>query len=248
MSKPMIGVTCGDRLLFQTENFEGERASYTLAGITNAIHESGGLPVILPIHDEALSREYIDKIDGLCLTGGADISPQFYDQQPMPKLQRVDPRRDLREIELVKAAIARKMPMLGICRGFQLINVCMGGDLYQDLDYHPGITVQHNQLANSYIPVHRIKVKPKSHFSTLVPDQIMINSYHHQTINDLAEDLEAVAWSDDGVIEAFEAVNEDYDIVGVQYHPEGLCDVDPTHMNVFKDFIGRVDESRESVY
>ena len=73
MSKPMIGVTCGDRLLFQTENFEGERASYTLAGVTNAIHASGGLPVILPIHDEALSREYIDKIDGLCQIGRAHV-------------------------------------------------------------------------------------------------------------------------------------------------------------------------------
>ncbi len=244
MTKPLIAVTCGDRILFQTDYYGGERVSYTLATVTRAIQKAGGLAVILPIHDPALSASYIEKMDGLVLTGGADVSPQFYGQNPKPKINRFDPRRDEREFELLEQALELHMPILGICRGFQLINIALGGDVYQDLSYHPNISVQHDQLTNANMPVHSIDVKAHSHFASLTPNQSTVNSYHHQVIHHLADDLQAVAWSEDGIIEAAEALNDDYNIVAVQYHPENIIDENPVHLNVFTDFIQRVNDYR----
>ncbi|AMB99374.1 hypothetical protein AWM75_04930 [Aerococcus urinaehominis] len=245
MTKPLIGVTSADRIFFQTDYFEGIRVSYALSTITNAVIAAGGLPVNIPIHQPELAKDYINNLDGLVLSGGTDVSPQMYEETPLPKIDRIDPLRDQREIALVKAAFAKKIPVLGICRGFQLVNVILGGSLYQDLSYLEDQMIQHDQLANSNIPVHRISVDSQSHYGSFTPDQTWINSYHHQAIKDLAPDLKRVAWADDGIVEAAEVLDDRYDFMGVQYHPESLADEYPVHHALFEDFIVRAQQKHQ---
>lgn len=240
MTKPLIGVTSGDRIFFQTDYFEGIRVSYTLSTITNAVIAAGGLPVNIPIHNKDLSHHYLEQLDGLVLSGGTDVSPHLYGETVQPKIDRTDPQRDEREIALIEAAFDKGLPILGICRGFQLVNVMLGGSLYQDLSYREGTFIQHNQLSNSDIPVHSINVNPDSHFASLTPDKTTVNSYHHQAIKDLSPELTRSAWADDGVIEAAEAINDKYDFIGVQYHPESLADEYPVHRALFEDFVERI--------
>lgn len=240
MKKPLIGITSGDRYLYQTDNYSGVRVSYSMAQVSEAISQAGGLPVIIPVHDPVQSAAYIDHLDGLVLQGGADISPQFYDQEPTEKIQRFDPRRDKREIALLRAAIDRQLPILGLCRGMQLANIVRGGSLFQDLSDRPETTIAHVQLSDGDVPSHRIYVKEDSRLSELLPNQTMINSYHHQAIDQVGEGLVVSGWAEDGVIEAIESVDPDFNFLGVQYHPEQAIDYNPVHFLIFRDFLDRV--------
>lgn len=244
MKKPLIGVTSGDRIFFADDYKEGVRVSYTLSTITDAVLQAGGIAVSIPIHDSDHSADFIDQLDGLILSGGSDITPRLYGESLSQKADRIDPLRDEREIALIKAAINKGIPILGICRGMQLMNVVYGGSLYQDLSYNPDITIQHNTLSSPTIIIHDIHVKEGSYFERLIPEETGANSFHHQAIKNLGSGIEAVAWADDGVIEAIES--KAYNFVGVQYHPESLVATYPEHMALFEDIIFRAKQFIES--
>ncbi|MCZ0716857.1 gamma-glutamyl-gamma-aminobutyrate hydrolase family protein [Aerococcus kribbianus] len=239
MTKPIIGVTSGENTLFTTDTFKGSNSSYTLTNVTDAILKAGGIPVIIPIHDPQLSSHYIASVDGLLLAGGADVCPSWYGQSQSSKLGTVDQARDQRELALIEAAIDQHLPILGICRGLQIMNVYLGGSLYQDLSESSNKVLSHNQIERMGDLVHDLTLDRHSQMHHLLGQSSRVNSIHHQAIDQLGQSLEVTAWSSDQVIEAVESTSEELDFLGVQYHPESLVETYPDHLAIFTDLMAR---------
>ncbi|MCW6653798.1 gamma-glutamyl-gamma-aminobutyrate hydrolase family protein [Aerococcaceae bacterium NML210727] len=234
----IIGIT-GNHTLLKNDEYRPFKINYSSCGFTTAITAAGGVPIILPIGDPSLAESYVALIDGLLLTGGQDVSPQLYNEEPRNVIGETAPDRDAIEVALIQAALKQNKPILGICRGMQLLNVTLGGSLYQDLTTEANITIQHVQKAQPEFVTHSIKVKSDSHIATLVADGKCINSVHHQGIKQLAPSLTATAWSQDEVIEAVEWIDDTHSIIGVQWHPELTFGANQESMNLFIDLITR---------
>jgi len=199
-----------------------ENTSRIADAYVNAILQAGGTPVLIPlITDEKVLDEIIARIDGLLLSGGGDIYSPLFGEELHPSVESYDLERDQYEIALVNRAAELQMPILGICRGCQLINVAFGGDLIQDIpSYVTESTINHNQEEAREIPTHSVRIVPESSLHRIAQaKQIMVNSFHHQAVKYPAPGFEVVAWADDGMIEAIESAEEKV-ITGVQWHPE----------------------------
>ena len=226
MNKPVIGVT-----LFRREKNKSKSEYGTIScNYVRAVVEAGGLPLLIPIVNQPQDiKHYIDLIDGLLLSGGQDISPEFYNENPIEDLGEIDPDRDNWELKLFKEAYRQKLPVLGICRGMQLINVGLSGTLYQDIYSQLNDSLQHTSKKDETCAYHKILIEAGSKLEEILCclDSLYVNSYHHQAIKKLADKLKVVANSDEGVIEAIEAEDSDQRfLVGVQWHPEDLAGVD----------------------
>ena len=197
---------------------------------------AGGIPMVLPPIVE-MAEKVAGRIDGLLLSGGSDLDPSYYGEEPVPELNATVPSRDAFEMALVKHALERGMPVFGICRGLQVLNVALGGTLYQDLpsQLHPDL-IAHRQQVPKWQWTHEVEVDDDSKVAGIMEtDHIRVNSYHHQAIKDLSGDLVAVAHSSDGVIEAAESPNlSERWLVGVQWHAEAMRDVGPENRNLFR--------------
>ncbi len=184
---------------------------------------AGGVPVELT--RDADVHDIVELLDGLVLSGGADIDPSHYGAEAAPELGEVEPERDEWEISLYRVARAKGIPILGICRGFQLINVAHGGSLVQDVSLHEG--AGHPQWDRSGRErTHDVSCVGSSVVASLVGEGLMVNSLHHQILDRLGQGLIATAKAPDGAIEAFETA--DARVLGVQWHPELLDAPDPT--------------------
>lgn len=238
MSKinPIIGITtfCGKE---DRGNYGKVRCSYI-----NAISEAGGRPLLIPqLDDENKAETYIDLIDGLVLSGGADVSPLYYGEKS-EDIKNINSLRDKWEIELFNQAYKKNMPIFGICRGMQLINVALGGSLYQDINKYLGKKIPHWPKGENYTR-HIVNLKKQSKlYDVLCSERIEVNSFHHQAIKKLAPSLRAVATAEEGVIEAVEAVDKKF-ILGVQWHPEDLINKQPCFLNAFKMMVENVKSS-----
>lgn len=205
-----------------------------------ALVEAGAAPVMLPLSmKEDLLDIYIENCDGLMITGGPDVDAAYYGENNMPYNGELSPYRDFMELELIKKAVLQNKPILGICRGMQVLNVAMGGTLYQDI--HAQIKnkqlIKHSQSAPRWYTTHNVLLKKESFLEKcFCIDKISVNSFHHQAVKDIAKNFEAVAWSEDGIIEAIE-YKKDLFAVGVQWHPEDLWRENSLHHNLFKQFI-----------
>ena len=197
---------------------------------------AGGIPMVLPPIVE-MAEKVAGRIDGLLLSGGSDLDPSYYGEEPVPELNPTVPKRDAFEMALVKHALERGIPVFGICRGLQVLNVALGGTLYQDLpsQLHPDL-IAHRQQVPKWQWTHEVEVDGNSKVAGIMEtDDIRVNSYHHQAIKDLSGDLVAVAHSSDGVIEAAESPNlSERWLVGVQWHAEAMRDVGPENRNLFR--------------
>lgn len=239
MIKPIIGIS-GNQLLQVTSAFDGTSVSYTPQFFVDGLHEAGAAPMILPVGPAELAKQYVQMIDGLLLTGGYDIDPNLYGEDPHPNLQALFPQRDAFELALIEAALERGIPILGICRGMQLLNVYYGGTLYQDLPSQFGKNmIQHVQKSSFDIPVHWVTVEKDSAIHAITGDKVMVNTFHHQGIKDLAPGLRSVATSADGMIEAVEAIDANQDVIGLQWHPEIMLKNDPISRDFFTDLVRR---------
>jgi putative glutamine amidotransferase len=181
-----------------------------------------GLAAVLltPFHTARTLRALIEHADGLVLSGGGDIDPERYGQEPGPMLDWVDPMRDEMEMTALGLAVQREIPVLGICRGCQVLNVYFGGTLYQDIESERPTPVEHQQAGPWGARSHDVAVAPSSRLHDIVEcDTIHINSFHHQAIRDVAPTLKATGVADDGIIEAVESDDHPW-LVGVQWHPE----------------------------
>lgn len=226
-----VGVTCNlDRGDVVRDAYPGKRLAYGEESFTAALARAGALPFLLPpLADEARLRAFIDHIDALIFTGGADVSPLAYGEAPLRPEWAGDPRRDAYELALLRPAMAASLPVLAVCRGHQFVNVALGGTLFQDLDtLRPG-PIRHRDQARYDDHGHPVRVDPESWLHRVHGgrDEIVVNSVHHQGIHALAPGLRATAWAPDGLVEAYESIDRDHLLVGVQWHPEWMTDDPP---------------------
>ncbi|MFJ7730301.1 gamma-glutamyl-gamma-aminobutyrate hydrolase family protein [Lysinibacillus sp. NPDC097231] len=211
--KPVIGITA----FVEDDLSSGLNAAYS-----KSIIEAGGIPLIIPLGVEADVAQILSLTDGLLLSGGHDVHPFLFGAEPTPKLGKVHPERDSVELALIEAAFIRKMPIFAICRGIQMLNVALGGTVYQDIDseYHSSKLIKHKQQAARGVATHYVNVTPNTLLHSIIEEEkIAVNSFHHQAVNVLAENLIVAAKSSDGIIEAL--VHEELPFcLGVQWHPE----------------------------
>jgi len=186
-----------------------------------AVERMGGTPILVtPAHDDESIARLVDLADGLVLTGGEDVDPSCYGQEPHPKLASVNRARDRMEMRALERAMERGMPVLAICRGLQLLNVALGGTLFQDLPSQRAEGLIHEQDAPINERWHSARVAESSQLAQIFgATDLFINSFHHQGINQLAESLRPVAWAEDGLIEGVEGREHPW-MIGVQWHPE----------------------------
>ncbi|MEW5785441.1 MAG: gamma-glutamyl-gamma-aminobutyrate hydrolase family protein [Bacillota bacterium] len=182
---------------------------------------AGGVPLLLPAAAEDKAAAVVARLDGLILSGGGDISPLFYGAEPQPGLGEVDPWRDAWEIRLAQEALRRDLPLLGICRGLQVLNVALGGGIIQDLCGQAGL-IQHDQKAPRCSPTHTVRVLAATRLAALAGEGVLaVNSFHHQAAATIADGLRVSALAPDGVTEALESPAHRL-ALAVQWHPECL--------------------------
>jgi putative glutamine amidotransferase len=203
----------------------------------------GGIPWLIPLVDDETLRGIYERLDAVFLPGGADIDPRTYGAEPHPLCDKTDCERDRVEVALARWALRDEKPVLGVCRGMQLINVAAGGTLYQDLaEEFPG-AIKHDyfpfrgqSFARDYL-AHEVKVAEGTRLADLLgAGTVRVNSMHHQGVKSLGQGLVSTAVSPDGLVEALEGENGSY-LVAVQWHPEALTDNDARTRTLFADFI-----------
>ncbi len=231
---PVIGITCGNTNPAGSPDTVGVSPEYT-----RALKAAGASCVVLPPGNAspAAITTILERLDGVLIPGGADIDPSFYGEERLPQVRRTDPERDAYEIKVIRAAVQRGMPLLGICRGQQSINVALGGSLYQDLDSQRAARVKHQMEHGPHHNklIHGVDVESGSRFRRAAgAPRIQVNSRHHQAVRGVASALHVTARSPDGVIEGLES--EDGRVVAVQCHPEARLDLDWAR-RLFRDFV-----------
>jgi putative glutamine amidotransferase len=203
------------------------------------VERAGGIPVVIPyVEDPETVRLLARRLDGLLLAGGEDVDPARYGESPRVGLGTVIPERDELELRLFHEMMALGKPILGICRGIQLINVALGGTLYQDLPREWSGRTAHNQKARRDHVSHAVRVKPGTRLSSLLGgrEQLHCNSFHHQAIRDLGHGLMPVAWDEDGLVEGVEHTLHPF-LVAVQWHPENLWRRYPEFAGLFQGLV-----------
>src|SRR5574337_991123 len=235
--RPRIGITSWHY------RDDDERWEAVLEGYPRAVFEAGGLPLILPIPHAApdLIEGYLETVDGLILTGGADIDPSFYGQSVLERCGEIDEERDRFEVALVHAARSRDLPLLGICRGLQVLNVAMGGSLYQDLAYRQETNPAHQspreQRGES---AHAVTIMEGSRLIEILGVRALrVTSTHHQIIRDLASGLTVNAVAPDGVVEGVEGTGRF--LVAVHWHPERMFTRHPEQLALFRALVEAAD-------
>jgi putative glutamine amidotransferase len=230
----VIGITCGRA----TRTGAAERVGVSPEYI-DAVEAAGGHCVLLPpvpVRRGAVEA-MLDRIDGVLVPGGADVHPRFYGERSLPVLGYTDEPRDELEIAMIRAAFKRGTPVLGICRGQQVVNVALGGSLYQDLREQGATTRQHSTPHGPRVNrlVHDVDIEPGSRYADAVrAARVRVNSRHHQAVRRVAPSLRVTAVSPDGVIEGLES--DDGGVVAVQCHPEAITELEWAR-RLFADFV-----------
>ncbi len=227
--KPLIGITA--------EVDEEKRTRIKHAYIT-AIEDTGGIPLVLPYteNEESLAN-LVSLCDGFVFSGGADIDPAYFGEEKKPTCGAIQEHRDRFELALLSRVIAAKKPILAICRGMQVINVALGGSLYQDVPTEYETALSHKQSAPVNPPWHDVFVLDKTVLRDLAKkERITGNSFHHQAIKSLGRDLSITATAEDGIVEAY-TYHGDFYLRGYQWHPERLYAFDADNRRLFEEFI-----------
>jgi putative glutamine amidotransferase len=234
MKRPLIGITANE-----SKNINPPHSLiFSLNQVyVSAIEEAGGVPLILPpILGEDSMREVFARLDGIVFSGGGDINPTIYDELAHSTLWGLSEDRDRVELELARWAARHEKPLLGICRGTQVLNVALGGTLIQDIPSEVPDALEHSfddaAIPRGYI-AHPVKVVAGSHLRQVLQSEIVpVNSWHHQALKRIAPDLKVVAQSPDGVVEAVEIEAHRF-AIGVQWHPEWLYTDQPEMKRLF---------------
>lgn len=230
-NRPLIGITAG---LNDQEKYQ-VLSRYFMEAITS----QGALPVMLPLTtDEKLLQSYVDELDGFLFSGGADVDPLLFGEYQHPACGSICPLRDEHELTLARLLLKQgSKPVLGICRGLQVMNIALGGDIYQDLPaQYDGNLIAHRQKQPSYYPSHPVAVAAGSLLHKISgSEKLMVNSLHHQAIRKVGQ-WQACATAPDGVIEAAELPGHPF-FLGVQWHPERLYESDNAAKALFSAFV-----------
>lgn len=237
MCKPVIGLT-STRFFKNSPLLTGKAVTFLNEDYTKSIELSGGIPVIIPPTDsvEVLKR-YLEICDGFVIAGGKDVHPLVYGTQPNSKCMDFDKGVDEGHVKLINLAVEADKPVLGICRGAQLLNVACGGTLYQDIDAEaPFETQGHRFTFLGSDEIHDIKIEDDTILNGLYGSGIRVNSIHHQSIKDLGKGLVVSAVSNDGIIEGVEMPDKKF-VLGVQWHPEMMFEVSDDMKRLFSSFV-----------
>lgn len=217
MKKPIIGITSSHEKENGLRNYHRTTVSIDY---TKGVIEGGGIPIVIPTTgDIEIIKEQLNLIDGLILSGGPDINPIYYGEDFKEKIGVISPERDDNEIKILKEFLKTEKPILGICRGHQLLNVYFGGTLYQDLSYFEMEPLKHRQDLYPELEIHNVAIEKNSILENLYGESIRTNSFHHQAVNKLGEGFKVIARSSDGIVEAIEKIDHKF-CLGIQWHPE----------------------------
>lgn len=204
----------------------------------DSVVRANGIPFIMPIcEDENIIKKMIEKVDGIIMTGGVDIHPFRFNEEPNPKIGAISKERDDFDFLIMKYAFEMKKPIFGICRGIQLINVFFGGTLIQDINSQKNTNILHSQTAAIDVATHKIKIKKDSIIYNIFGKTAEVNSFHHQAIDKLSKDFKITSTANDGIIESIEYKKKDAFILGVQWHPECMTAKDIKMQNIFSMFV-----------
>ncbi|MCR5785425.1 MAG: gamma-glutamyl-gamma-aminobutyrate hydrolase family protein [Eubacterium sp.] len=227
--KPVIGVMP----LWDEE----KESLWMLPGYMNGIAHAGGIPIVFPLSsDEETLERLVAMCDGFLFTGGQDVSTELYNEESIDCVESCK-MRDEMEAVVLKKAIDLDKPILGICRGIQFINVCLGGTLYQDLNIQHPSEVEHHQNPPYDIPVHEVKIEKDSPlFDCVGADKLSVNSYHHQAVKELSPQLSVMAVSEDGLVEAVYRKESRF-LWALQWHPEFSYMRDENSAKIFDIFV-----------
>ena len=234
--KPKIALPA-DTFAEATNVINERNAAFAPRPAIEAIVKSGGIPAILPSVDPSDVADYLDLFDGVAFLGGFDVDPTFFGEEPHQMLGATYRKRDLFELELLRQSVAAGKAILGICRGLQLINVGLGGTLYQDLSESDKPLLKHSQGAPGNLPSHHINVSENSELAKLVGERAYVNSRHHQITKAVAPSLR----SPHGLMMMLlKALNQDSDqIIAVQWHPENMYKHDEASREIFENLVSR---------
>lgn len=238
IEKPLIGIVS---TIVEATN--GEIKSAISTDYIEAVIKADGIPLQIPYSPVNSGLNLLDLCDGLLLPGGPDIHPLLYNQDSHKGIGKVYPDLDKFQFELFHKALSDDMPILGICRGCQLINIALGGNLYQDMEEISTIQ-RHYMDADDTVNAHRITTNISLPLRKLLGERFEVNSFHHQAINKLGENLQVAACADDGVTEAI-IMDQKKFVWGIQWHPEMLLTASDTMLPIFKAFINATEKKAE---
>ena len=238
--KPVIGLTC-----YHDWKESRHRQNDTYL---EAIKKAGGLPLLLPcLGDLADMRQQLDLVAGLLICGGPDVDPLFFGEEPETGMGNIHPAMDAYEIPLIIEALERDMPLLGICRGVQMLNVASGGTLIQHIPQRITNPLLHQQQAPRSYRTHSIKIANNTHLSRLFRvETLRVNSFHHQAVGHIAPGFVASAYALDGVIEAVESTTHTF-VMGVQWHPECMWNEAENYDPLFDALVGQARQYRREI-
>lgn len=209
------------------------------------VAQAGGIPMVLPpVTRNGSAERIVDSLDGLLLSGGSDLHPSYYGEEPIPELDVTIPERDEHEMALLDVALRRGIPVFGICRGLQVLNAALGGTLYQDLpsQVEPDL-IRHRQETPKWQPTHEVEFYSRTCAAEISGrDVIKVNSYHHQAVRDLSGELIVSACSSDGIVEAVESRDlSDQWIVAVQWHAEAMRETGEEQRSFFEAHVAEAE-------
>ncbi len=231
MKKPLIAIAANLEYLEKNDKLTLNRAYF------DAVAKAGGLPLVVPPTDELSDMErFMSLTSGLLLPGGVDIDPLIFGREPDPGLGEVKPELDRFHIAMARIAMKKAMPILGICRGAQVMNVAAGGNLIQDIEQEKG-SVKHLQNGRRFDPSHTVETVPGSLICSLLGERIIVNSFHHQAIDGAGKGISVTARAKDGIVEAIEMAGNPF-ALGVQWHPEAMMEGSDRSMEpIFREFV-----------
>ncbi|MGC6173283.1 gamma-glutamyl-gamma-aminobutyrate hydrolase family protein [Lacrimispora sp. 38-1] len=243
MKKPVIGIL-GNTFMTQVGLFNSMERTYVNSDYVNAVLKNGGIPAVIPavsvLEDPEMALNFCD---GILFPGGEDIHPWYYNEEPHPLSGELRPEIDQALIEAGTYCLEKKLPMMGICKGHQLINILLGGSLYQDMSMKEDHSIQHLQKRERSSLTHRIHIQEGTRLAGILgAGTCEVNSMHHQAIKVLGKGLKATAFAADGTIEAME--DEEGLILGLQWHPENLVETAVKMNLLFSDFISTCNSSK----
>lgn len=243
MTKPFIGIS-GNILRDNGGPYVDLLRSYVNQDYPRSIEETGGIPVIIPFTENLdVARETVAKLDGLLLSGGHDVYPLHYGEEPLQGLGDVFPERDQFDFALIKAAEEKQIPIFCICRGLQILNVYRGGSLFQDLKYDQNCTIKHCQNQTPSLGTHTVEIDSKSKLASAIGCNTWItNSHHHQTVKNVGKGLQVVARAKDGTVEGLEDPAYPW-LVACQFHPEMMSTNDENAKRLFTAFVNAAQEN-----
>ena len=238
-SRPLIGLTCSTGVGRSSAQLAAPPLiDFLPQAYTRAVEAAGGLPLMLPLAgDLAFVAQMIARLDGLILSGGPDISPRLFGEEPIAGLGPTNYELDLMEREALRRGLERNLPILTICRGMQMLIPAFGGSLYQHLPSQVEGCLEHRQNAGKEVLTHAVAISPHSRLHQIMgADSIWVNSIHHQAIKEPPPGFLVTARASDGVIEAVELADHPF-LLGVQWHPEGSAGSDVYSRKLFAAFV-----------